>query len=437
MPCTDKACEQALKKTKMCAYFRKGRCSRGIDCTFAHSPQELNNRPNLSKTRLCIPFQHSGTCSMGMACRFAHEERELRPIAKKQLELREAENRRSIQAARMPQPMPQPRGTPYQQPPQAFFHQGVADEYAELEVDRDFSRQSTFEDCMSNFSRQNSITVQEHGVQGVGYYRQTSPFVPTLATISRHQPVAHRRNSHSPAGSEESLAFYKSEDSEGQRIIRLMEHLIDGNDDPVFHGDEQVQNRLTKMDVYHNQAQNGTPNQRRLWDDLMGNNDGDDDALDGNWDGRFTKCTNSGEEDWRTISWFNESEGGVQDKWAENQRRGKLENERLLRAAGKMEDSNGDYSQYYNPMATHGAESGVPEDWETATEVADSGGGYSQYGSPKAEAAHNVLMFGRTDLNCNVQNTFLHFSSCNSSDSGDQKLLRRSNSLSALPLRGL
>lgn len=80
MPCADQVCEQALQKTRMCNFYRKGCCSKGSQCSFAHSPSQLQQRPNLSKTRLCIPFQHSGVCDMGPGCRFAHSENEVRGI---------------------------------------------------------------------------------------------------------------------------------------------------------------------------------------------------------------------------------------------------------------------------------------------------------------------------------------------------------------------
>ena len=33
--------DEALFKTRMCAYFSQGRCQRGNACTFAHDPSEL------------------------------------------------------------------------------------------------------------------------------------------------------------------------------------------------------------------------------------------------------------------------------------------------------------------------------------------------------------------------------------------------------------
>jgi len=64
----------------MCSYFKNGCCTRGAKCSYAHSAAELYTRPNLAKTRFCIPFQHSGVCHMGAACNFAHYEEELRSI---------------------------------------------------------------------------------------------------------------------------------------------------------------------------------------------------------------------------------------------------------------------------------------------------------------------------------------------------------------------
>merc|ERR1719453_1271600 len=100
-----------LHKTKMCKHFLKGRCRYGQACSYAHNPEELRYRPDLTKTRLCKNYDlgrcndpnclyahgseqlrgtngvwktvlcmkyPSGMCKAGRHCRFAHGMHELR-----------------------------------------------------------------------------------------------------------------------------------------------------------------------------------------------------------------------------------------------------------------------------------------------------------------------------------------------------------------------
>lgn len=46
--------DEALFKTKMCAYFQQGRCQRGNACSFAHDPAELQS---FDRTRRTNPQQ--------------------------------------------------------------------------------------------------------------------------------------------------------------------------------------------------------------------------------------------------------------------------------------------------------------------------------------------------------------------------------------------
>jgi len=66
-------------KSRMCDFFRQGRCTRGAKCLFAHSHSELRDAPDLSKTKLCASVVSGGRCQ-GTGCRFAHHYRELRSI---------------------------------------------------------------------------------------------------------------------------------------------------------------------------------------------------------------------------------------------------------------------------------------------------------------------------------------------------------------------
>eukprot|EP00440_Ansanella_granifera_P011490 gb/GFBE01012474.1/.p1 GENE.gb/GFBE01012474.1/~~gb/GFBE01012474.1/.p1 ORF type:complete len:207 (+),score=29.59 gb/GFBE01012474.1/:1-621(+) len=65
-----------MKKTRMCDFHKEGRCKYGQDCAFAHDESELQNAPDLRKTRLCRAFTQ-GKCN-DSDCKFAHGEAELR-----------------------------------------------------------------------------------------------------------------------------------------------------------------------------------------------------------------------------------------------------------------------------------------------------------------------------------------------------------------------
>mmetsp|Transcript_78651 Transcript_78651/g.217449 ORF Transcript_78651/g.217449 Transcript_78651/m.217449 type:complete len:316 (-) Transcript_78651:157-1104(-) len=69
-------------KTRMCQYFTGGRCRRGTKCSFAHSEDELRQRPDLRYTKLCPAFW-VGACSAGRSCPFAHDPGEVRSGLKK------------------------------------------------------------------------------------------------------------------------------------------------------------------------------------------------------------------------------------------------------------------------------------------------------------------------------------------------------------------
>ena len=60
------------------------KCSKGANCHFAHTPEELiqdteDRRDELYKTELCKNIEYGGTCKFGAACWFAHSLREVRP----------------------------------------------------------------------------------------------------------------------------------------------------------------------------------------------------------------------------------------------------------------------------------------------------------------------------------------------------------------------
>ena len=64
-------------KTKMCSLYNLNICKKGKDCPFAHSDDEIRDKPNLFKTKLCDAFLQ-GQCNKGEECSFAHGEEELR-----------------------------------------------------------------------------------------------------------------------------------------------------------------------------------------------------------------------------------------------------------------------------------------------------------------------------------------------------------------------
>ncbi|KAF4731300.1 hypothetical protein FOZ63_013199 [Perkinsus olseni] len=65
--------KKRMYKTQVCKYYIRGKCLHGSLCAFAHSIDELNRKPNLSKTRLCVkPGCNNPNCS------FAHTLEELR-----------------------------------------------------------------------------------------------------------------------------------------------------------------------------------------------------------------------------------------------------------------------------------------------------------------------------------------------------------------------
>lgn len=49
-------------------------------CTFAHGKAELRDRPDWSKTRLCLTWLHTGACT-NFKCRYAHSTSELRCVS--------------------------------------------------------------------------------------------------------------------------------------------------------------------------------------------------------------------------------------------------------------------------------------------------------------------------------------------------------------------
>lgn len=61
--------QKRISKTKLCIHNLRGRCLREDTCAFAHSLDELRDRPNLEKTRLCLAWKTSQSCFKGDSCR--------------------------------------------------------------------------------------------------------------------------------------------------------------------------------------------------------------------------------------------------------------------------------------------------------------------------------------------------------------------------------
>jgi len=86
-----------LYKTKLCEAFLQGQCTKGEDCHFAHGEEELRSTPDLFKTAICNLWTQ-GKCTAGESCRFAHGYEDLRPAPshhkfKKKGPINKAQNR--------------------------------------------------------------------------------------------------------------------------------------------------------------------------------------------------------------------------------------------------------------------------------------------------------------------------------------------------------
>lgn len=67
-----------MRKTRMCNYYLQGTCTFGAECFFAHTADELQDRPDLQKTQLCPDFEN-GSCTRAN-CNYAHCLEELKPF---------------------------------------------------------------------------------------------------------------------------------------------------------------------------------------------------------------------------------------------------------------------------------------------------------------------------------------------------------------------
>eukprot|EP00922_Rhytidocystis_sp_ex-Travisia-forbesii_P071438 GHVS01106606.1.p1 GENE.GHVS01106606.1~~GHVS01106606.1.p1 ORF type:complete len:846 (-),score=189.99 GHVS01106606.1:1233-3770(-) len=66
-----------ILKTQLCIFHSRGECNRGDRCSFAHCLNELRERPNFKKSKLCYAYR-ADSC-YNPYCNFAHGEQELVP----------------------------------------------------------------------------------------------------------------------------------------------------------------------------------------------------------------------------------------------------------------------------------------------------------------------------------------------------------------------
>lgn len=80
---------QHYKFTRLCSFYQAGTCSRGQNCSFAHSELQIRAQPDFYKTRLCDDFRR-GKCAAGEACQFAHGSEEMKRLAQERRNLRKS-----------------------------------------------------------------------------------------------------------------------------------------------------------------------------------------------------------------------------------------------------------------------------------------------------------------------------------------------------------
>jgi len=64
--------QKQFLKTSLCIKAMEGKCRRGQACQFAHSQEDIRQRPNLDKTKLCVKKDCTDA-----GCKFAHSREEL------------------------------------------------------------------------------------------------------------------------------------------------------------------------------------------------------------------------------------------------------------------------------------------------------------------------------------------------------------------------
>lgn len=86
--------KRQLQKTQLCMFWKRNCCTKGLECTFAHSVEELKDLPDLRRTSLCKQWL-KGRCPQSAAnCRYAHGENYLRRTFEEDAEKMERSRRR-------------------------------------------------------------------------------------------------------------------------------------------------------------------------------------------------------------------------------------------------------------------------------------------------------------------------------------------------------
>lgn len=74
------ALSSVCAKTKLCTFYRQGRCPHDRFCKFAHGEHELQPALDLSRTKMCPALVRCGECKRRFSCTYAHSDAELRPV---------------------------------------------------------------------------------------------------------------------------------------------------------------------------------------------------------------------------------------------------------------------------------------------------------------------------------------------------------------------
>lgn len=69
-----------LYKTRFCEFHKRGACTKGDRCPYAHGKEDLRPSPDFERTALCPNMRTKGRCNNAW-CRYAHTFWELRPPA--------------------------------------------------------------------------------------------------------------------------------------------------------------------------------------------------------------------------------------------------------------------------------------------------------------------------------------------------------------------
>eukprot|EP00931_Biecheleriopsis_adriatica_P022266 TRINITY_DN14355_c0_g1_i8.p1 TRINITY_DN14355_c0_g1~~TRINITY_DN14355_c0_g1_i8.p1 ORF type:complete len:227 (-),score=41.81 TRINITY_DN14355_c0_g1_i8:111-791(-) len=70
-----------LRNTRLCAFFLAQKCKYADQCSFAHDTDDILEKPNLAKTKICYKWQR-GRCALSAAeCRFAHGDSDKNEVA--------------------------------------------------------------------------------------------------------------------------------------------------------------------------------------------------------------------------------------------------------------------------------------------------------------------------------------------------------------------